>query len=193
MNQTKTVVGFYDKGAPYYQFSNFYPETFTDPLTGKVWSTSEHYFQAQKYCHPGSTPADLAYAELIRSANTPNKSFILARQKKKGGYASKWSMNPQNPMTLNAAIEQSIKDGVKMRPDWELIKEDVMRRALFLKFTQNPALQKLLMSTGTATIEEQSPRDWYWGTGKDGTGKNRLGALLQDLRKDLLDSGSKSC
>jgi hypothetical protein len=30
------------------------------------------------------------YRELIQQADTPNKAFILAQQKKKGGYASKW-------------------------------------------------------------------------------------------------------
>src|SRR3974390_1074688 len=70
-----------------------------------------------------------------------------------------------------------------LRPDWEKIKDDVMREALLAKFTQNPALRWLLLSTEEEELIEHTSNDRYWGDGGDGTGKNRLGQLLMELRE----------
>jgi hypothetical protein len=72
-----------------------------------------------------------------------------------------------------------------LRADWEAVKEDAMRRALRAKFTQHADLRDLLLSTGDEEIVENAPGDFYWGCGKDGTGNNRLGALLMELREEL--------
>ena len=72
-----------------------------------------------------------------------------------------------------------------LRPDWDAVKEDVMRRALYAKFTKHPELRDLLLSTGDAPIVENAPGDRYWGCGKDGGGLNRLGILLEELRDRL--------
>ena len=34
-------------------------------------------------------------------------------------------------------------------------------------------------------IVENAPGDYYWGSGADGTGKNKLGKLLMDIRAML--------
>jgi len=80
-------------------------------------------------------------------------------------------------------------------PDWEEVKEDVMRRALRAKFTQHDDLRVLLLETGEAVIVENAPGDLYWGIGRDGTGKNRLGALLMELREaaNALRTGARRC
>ena len=41
-------------------------------------------------------------------------------------------------------------------------------------------------------LVENAPNDYYWGCGKDGSGKNMLGQLLMKLRAEILHSGS-SC
>lgn len=71
--------------------------------------------------------------------------------------------------------------GVKIRPDWEEVKDDVMRIGLYAKFTQNPKLKEMLVKTNDSILEEASPYDSYWGTAKNG--KNMLGKLLMELRK----------
>ena len=40
-------INFYGKDNPYGQFSNCYPSSIE--LDGFTWSTTEHYFQAQKF------------------------------------------------------------------------------------------------------------------------------------------------
>lgn len=72
-----------------------------------------------------------------------------------------------------------------LRPDWETVKEDIMRDALRAKFAQHPALRSLLLSTGDAQLIEHTTNDRYWADGGDGTGENRLGQLLMELRTEL--------
>jgi N-glycosidase YbiA len=72
-----------------------------------------------------------------------------------------------------------------LRPDWEQVKDDIMREALRAKFDQYPALKSMLLSTGKATIVEHTTNDRYWADGGDGSGLNRLGKLLMELRDEL--------
>jgi len=72
-----------------------------------------------------------------------------------------------------------------LRQDWETAKEDIMREALLVKFTQHPALRSLLLSTGEAELIEHTKNDRFWGDGGNGNGKNRLGQLLMELREKL--------
>lgn len=71
-------------------------------------------------------------------------------------------------------------------PDWEAMKDDVMRLALLAKFTQHPDLQSVLLSTGDQELVEHTRNDRYWGDGASGTrrgsGRNMLGVLLMELR-----------
>jgi N-glycosidase YbiA len=71
-----------------------------------------------------------------------------------------------------------------LRKDWESVKDQVMLDALRAKFTQHEDLQSLLLGTGDARIVEHTSNDRYWADGGDGTGRNRLGELLMQLRKE---------
>jgi ribA/ribD-fused uncharacterized protein len=94
--------------------------------------------------------------ELIRTAKTPQQAKKLGR-------------------TRSPAF----------RADWETVKESVMEIALKAKFTQNQPLADLLKSTGNTELREKAFWDSYWGTGRNGRGRNRMGHLLQDLRDNL--------
>ena len=72
-----------------------------------------------------------------------------------------------------------------LRPDWETAKDDIMREALRAKFTQHAGLRSLLLDTGDSELIEHTKNDSYWGDGGDGTGKNRLGQLLMELRAEF--------
>lgn len=77
-----------------------------------------------------------------------------------------------------------------LRPDWEAVKEDVMREVVRAKFTQHKELRELLLSTGEAELIEHTKNDNYWADGGDGTGKNRLGKILMEIRDELAAKGS---
>jgi ribA/ribD-fused uncharacterized protein len=72
-----------------------------------------------------------------------------------------------------------------LRGDWERVKDNIMREALAAKYTQHAGLRSLLLSTGDAELVEHTANDRYWGDGGDGTGKNRLGQLLMEMRMQL--------
>lgn len=72
-----------------------------------------------------------------------------------------------------------------LRRDWESVKDNIMYEVLVEKFTQHEDLKETLLSTGDAVLVEDSPVDYYWGCGKNGSGKNMLGKLLMRLRDEL--------
>ena len=77
-----------------------------------------------------------------------------------------------------------------LRPDWEQVKDEVMRKAVHAKFTQNQGLKELLLSTGDHPLVQVKPGDQHWGTG-NGRGKNMLGEVLMDLREGLRNGSIK--
>jgi N-glycosidase YbiA len=72
-----------------------------------------------------------------------------------------------------------------LRSDWGHIKDDVMRTAVRQKFITHADIQAILLSTGDQLLVENSLIDYYWGCGKDGSGKNKLGLILMEVRTTL--------
>ncbi|MBK8207489.1 MAG: NADAR family protein [Planctomycetes bacterium] len=141
------AIYFYGRTGQWGEFSNF--AHFPFELDGKVWPTSEHYFQAQKF-------AGTEHEEAIRAARKPNDAARMGRERSR-----------------------------PLRPDWEQVKDDVMRKAVWAKFTTHPELKALLLSTGEQELVENAPGDYYWGCGKDGSGRNMLGRILMETRQKL--------
>ena len=73
----------------------------------------------------------------------------------------------------------------RRRADWELVRDDVMRKAVWEKFGQNPALADQLLATDDAKLVEHTATDAYWGDGGDGSGRNMLGKILMEVRARL--------
>ena len=71
------------------------------------------------------------------------------------------------------------------RNNWHDLKYTIMQQALAAKFTQHPELRELLLSTQLRHIAEHTSNDSYWGDAGDGSGLNRLGELLIQLRTEL--------
>ncbi len=78
-----------------------------------------------------------------------------------------------------------------VRPDWPLVRESVMKRAIKAKFAQHPQLADLLLGTGQSELIEAARDDEYWGMGASGQGKNKMGKLLMCLRAELRSSRGK--
>jgi len=74
------------------------------------------------------------------------------------------------------------------RKDWDAVKNDVMLDALRRKVEQNPEVRTTLVNTGDALLVEDSPYDYYWGCGNDGSGENWLGKLLMVVRSECQSS-----
>jgi ribA/ribD-fused uncharacterized protein len=72
-----------------------------------------------------------------------------------------------------------------LRSDWEQVKDQIMLKAVLKKFETHADIRAILLGTGDLTIIESAPNDYYWGCGADGTGKNKLGLTLMQVR-DIL-------
>lgn len=100
--------------------------------------------------------AGTEHEDAVRLANTPMEAALMGRDRKR-----------------------------PLRPDWDDVKDDVMREVLHAKFTQHPELRDILLSTGGAEIVEHTISDNYWADGGDGSGRNMLGKLLMEIRDCL--------
>lgn len=107
-------------------------------------------------------------AEQIMQTTNPKECKDIARQK----------FSEFNPITWDSTCYTVVKRGVKA------------------KFRQNPAIRKILLSTGNALLAECSLKDKKWGIGVDisdpdrydiskWSGKNLLGRILMEVREEL--------
>ena len=96
----------------------------------------------------------------------------------------------KNPSRISEFVELNGYDAKKLgkrvniRPDWNDVKDTMMLNILRAKFMQNPDLQKRLMLSTYEIVEDNSWGDTYWGV-CNGTGQNKLGVILMQVREEL--------
>jgi hypothetical protein len=100
--------------------------------------------------------------------------------------AQKFS-DPQLRKKSKAIIAKNLADHNKaaIRPEWDAVKDEVMYRAVRRKFELHAPLRDLLFATGDEDIAESAANDYYWGIGREGTGQNRLGKIVERIRAEL--------
>ena len=132
-------------------------------MHGKIWDTSEHYYQAQKFpvkFVPNGETVPLR--EQIRTVGSPGGAYRLSHR-----WKHYWAS------------------------DFDKIKFTVMSGIVFEKFAQHRTLRKQLLDTaGFELIEGNVWHDNYWGNCRCGKcvqieGQNRLGQLLMQLRDEF--------
>ena len=145
----------------YKAFSNMHDAPIQ--VDGTTFPTVEHYFQWSKARTFGDADAQ---AKILKT--TSAKSVKSYGKKVKGFDEEKWNE----------------------------VRDQIMRTAVKAKLTQHPDILKLLRETGTRPIAEADPRSKYWGIGTSSEtskandparwpGKNKLGAILMELRSEL--------
>jgi ribA/ribD-fused uncharacterized protein len=103
-------IEFYRVQDEYGFLSNFYPSIFT--LDGKVWPTSEHYFQAMKF-------VGTEYETKIRTAKSPMEAANMGRDRR-FPLRKDWNAVRVSVMTNSVLAKFSQNDGLKE----QLIKTD---------------------------------------------------------------------
>lgn len=73
-----------------------------------------------------------------------------------------------------------------VRKDWMAVNEHIMRQILAVKFLPGTLARQILDSTVGMYLVEHTKRDSFWGDGGDGSGKNRLGHILMQIRGDVV-------
>jgi len=85
----------------------------------------------------------------------------------------------------SAVFDEAHRHQKWVRSDWRQVNVEKMEATLRLKFTQHTDLKALLLGTGNAELVENSPKDFFWGIGADGSGRNELGKALERVRDEL--------
>ncbi len=55
-----------------------------------------------------------------------------------------------------------------LRPDWDAVKDSLMRDAVRAKFAQHEDIREILLGTGDELLIEAALNDSYWGSGPNG-------------------------
>jgi ribA/ribD-fused uncharacterized protein len=79
------------------------------------------------------------------------------------------------------------QEGQKYKNNPELLvknfkKDTVMEELFRAKLAQHEEVRRFLQETGTRELRKVHDTDYYWGTGADGSGENRMGKLWMKLR-----------
>jgi ribA/ribD-fused uncharacterized protein len=77
-------------------------------------------------------------------------------------------------------------------PDWDSKKVAVVEEILRAKLAQHPEAQEALHDSRGEEIVEDSPTDYFWGAGADGSGQNMLGRTWMKIRDEHLSQRPES-
>lgn len=121
----------------------------------------------------------MAEAKLVEDKQAEDKASILLSDVPQIQEKIRQIVSP-----MDAALEGRNRQN-PLRSDWEEVKDEVILQALRMKFSQNPEIAKGLLATGDAILIEHTQNDAYWADGGYGSGKNKLGLLLMQVREEL--------
>lgn len=105
-----------------------------------------------------------------------------------------WEKFPHNKELQDAIMSSSSAHKVfnlakkfkdECRSDWGDIKVRVMSDILKAKLEQHEYVRQKLIATGDRELIEDSWRDDFWGWGPNKDGKNMLGKLWMEIRREL--------
>ena len=86
---------------------------------------------------------------------------------------------------MNPANAHKVGQLVRIRPDWEMVKDKVMEDVIWAKFAGDKGLSTRLIATNPAILINGTDSDTYWGMGEN-QGENKLGKILTKVRDKLI-------
>lgn len=112
----------------------------------------------------------------------PTAEHAYQYGKFRGEDTRKWAMEAPKPHLL--AILAHGLFAWDIVENWHSIKLLRMYRILKVKFS-DPELRDKLLDTENSILIENSKSDSFWGIGRDGKGRNRLGKMLLRVRDQI--------
>jgi len=81
-------------------------------------------------------------------------------------------------------VGQKYKNNAELLVEyWD--KDTVVEELFRAKLAQHPDIAKVLEASDSRELLKVYPTDYYWGTGTDGSGENKMGKLWMKLRHEL--------
>ena len=100
-------------------------------------------------------------------------------------YKTEWSNEKDQFLGLNGYEARKLGRSVKLRKNWDKLKDSIMYYVVLHKFIENADLAEKLLATGDEELVEINTwNDTYWGV-CNGKGANRLGHILMAVREFL--------
>ncbi len=105
--------------------------------------------------------------------------------------ASRIHPGPERDLIKNAPSPlDAWREGQKYKNDPALQisdfdKDAVMEELFRAKLAQHSDIANVLKESGSRELLKVIDTDYYWGTGKDGSGENRMGKIWMKLRSEL--------
>lgn len=177
--QTPRVIYFWAPERKFGFLSNWYPATFEDYESTNIDTIND----SQLYRTFSSVQQYMIYHRVLLFGEIPGNHETAAKV-----------LETESPNELKK-LGQNIK-GFNVEK-WNLHKEHIVMKGIYLKFKQNPKLYKQLMNTGDAMLAEGSKFDKNWGIGMNirdaiiqndpskWKGKNLMGKCLMEVRSYL--------
>lgn len=134
------------------------------------------------------------YAYLSNFYERPVTYNGVTYQNSEAAFHAQKTLNPTMRLQfadLNPSDAKKLGRKVRLREDWESVKDNIMYEVCLCKFLQNPDLKEKLLSTGNEELEEGTYwHDNYWGNChcpkcKDIIGQNSLGKILMKVREKI--------
>ena len=116
---------------------------------------------------------------------------ILKMRTVEHGYQAMKAINKKDFLTIlqlpTPSEAKKMGREVKVRKDWDKVKDNVMMRLVRAKFDGNSMLKDMLVATHPdMLIEGNEWGDTYWGVDKKYGGENMLGRILMAIRDDYV-------
>lgn len=85
------------------------------------------------------------------------------------------------------SISRRLGNTCNLRPDWHIVKSEILEMIIRLKIEQHPDIRRNLLCTGFRPLIMSNRVDSFLGIG-DGNGDNMVGKILMKIRQELYES-----
>ena len=80
---------------------------------------------------------------------------------------------------------QKCKEQNELLSELECNKDELMENIFRAKLAQHPDIKDILLESEEKELLKVYDTDYYWGTGADGSGENKMGKLWMKLREEI--------
>lgn len=115
------------------------------------------------------------------------------------GVVYKTAEHAYQSLRMVSTVQQKIRDTKSPLDAWRLAqvyktqgfldvtvsKDELMEKIFRAKIEQHPDIKEILLESKGLELHKVYDTDYYWGTGSDGSGQNRMGKLWMKLRDEL--------
>ncbi len=158
-------------------------------------SNTDHLFFGIDFNQNSNEPINFVETRFMDlsafSAHEVEIDGIVFRTVEHGYHALRIKPSPERESIMSTRSPMDAwREGQKYKNNPKLLVEGydklaIMEKLCRAKLQQHNDVREVLLSTGDRELLKVYDTDYYWGTGADGTGENKMGKLWMKLRDEL--------